>query len=180
MLAAQGGITLKKALKIVDSINLKMCYVAMVTLFVLMCMTTADTIMRKTPLGGITDSLDLTELFLVFIVFCGLAFLESERGHIRVDMFVNMLPRLLKKITETFLYLISAGILSLLFVSMFSDIFKKFKSGAATQVLGIPHWPFVIVVTIAVLLYAVTVLMHAIEIAIAKPDDAENKEEPVS
>lgn len=156
-----------------------MCYVAMVSLFVLMCMTTIDTIMRKTPLGGITDSLDLTELFLIFIVFCGLAYLESDRGHIRVDMFVNMFPRLLKKITEVFMYLLSAGILILLFFSMLSDIGSTFKSGAATQILQIPHWPFVVVVTVAIFLYAVTVLFHGIELIIGK-DDVEKTDESAS
>lgn len=167
---------MKKALKIVDSINLKMCYVAMVSLFVLMCMTTIDTIMRKTPLGGITDSIDLTELFLIFIVFCGLAFLESDRGHIRVDMFVNMMPKLLKKITEVFMYLLSAGILILLFISTFDDIGSTFESGAATQILQIPHWPFVVVVTVAIFLYAVTVLFHMIELIIGKNEEQQTEE----
>ncbi|NTV89740.1 MAG: TRAP transporter small permease [Clostridiales bacterium] len=159
---------MEKALKIVDSINLKMCYIAMVALFALMCMTTVDTITRKTPLGGITDSLDLTELFLIFIIFCGLAFLESERGHIRVDMFVNMLPGLLKKIIEFIMYMISAVILILLFYAMLGDIGSTFASGAATQVLHVPHWPFVVVVTVAVFLYALTVLLHGIEILTIK------------
>jgi TRAP-type C4-dicarboxylate transport system permease small subunit len=155
---------LKKTLKIVDSINMKICYIAMVALFALMCMTTVDTITRKTPLGGITDSLDLTELFMLFIVFCGLAYLESERGHIRVDMFVNMLPKLAKRIVEAALYLLSAVILILLFYAMFGDISSTFKSGAATQILHIPHWPFVVVVTVSIFLYAFTVLLHGIEI----------------
>ncbi|SHI07425.1 TRAP-type C4-dicarboxylate transport system, small permease component [Sporobacter termitidis DSM 10068] len=168
---------MKKALKIVDSINLKVCYIAMAALFVLMCMITVDTIMRKTPLGGIPDSQDLTELFLILIVFCGLAFLESDRGHIRVDMFVNMFPRLLKKITEVVMYLLSAGILMLLFYAMLGNIGSTYSSGAATQILRIPHWPFVAVVTVALFLYAFTVLLHGIEL-ITQKDDEKKTEKP--
>lgn len=168
---------MKKALKIVDSINLKMCYVAMAALFFLMCMTTVDTIARKIPtLGGIPDSMDLTEIGMVFIVFCGLAFLESERGHIRVDMFLNMFPKLIKRILESFLYILSAFILFLLFYAMFDKIFSTMKSGAATQLLHIPQWPFVIVVTAAIFLFAFTVLMHAVEVIAGKVEEPKEEE----
>jgi len=163
---------MQKALKIADSINEKMAYIAMATLFILMCLTTVDTITRKTPLGGITDSLDLTELFLVIIIFCTLAFLESERGHIRVDIFVNMFPGRLKKITESITYLLSTCILFLLFYSMLDNISDAYQSGTTTLNLGIPHWPFVVVVTAAIFLYAFTVLLHMIEVLIQKDDGA--------
>jgi TRAP-type C4-dicarboxylate transport system permease small subunit len=124
--------------------------------------------MLNTTLGCITDSLDITELFLIFIIFCGLAFLESGNGHIRVDMFVNMFPRILKKIVVFITYMLGAGILFLLTYAMFGDISETLNSGAATQVLHIPHWPFVVVTTVALLLYAVTVLFHGIELLIKK------------
>ena len=165
---------MQKALKIADSINQKMAYIAMTMLFLLMCLTTVDTITRKTPLGGITDSLDLTELFLVIIVFCTLAFLESERGHIRVDLLVNIFPGLFKKITESITSLLSAGILFLLFYAMFDNIRDTYQSGASTQILGIPHWPLVVVVAAAIFFYAFTVLLHMIEMIIEK-DDGEKK-----
>ena len=164
---------MKKVLKIVDSINLKICYVAMIALFVLMCLTTIDTITRKIPkdsvfpdwmAGGIPDSMDLTELMMIFIVFCGLAYLESERGHIRVDMFVNMLPRMGKRIVEGLLLVLEAAILFLMTYSMFEKILTTLKNGAATQLLHIPQWPFVIVVVIAMFFYSLIVLVHAIEV----------------
>jgi TRAP-type C4-dicarboxylate transport system permease small subunit len=143
----------------------------MVALFLLMCMTTVDTITRKTTIGGIPDSLDLTELFLVLIIFCGFAFLESEKGHIRVDMFVNMFPKLIGRIVRSLLYLVSAAILFLCTYALIINIIPTKNSGASTQLLHIPTWPFIIIATIAYLLYAITVLANAIEIIISDEDE---------
>jgi TRAP-type C4-dicarboxylate transport system permease small subunit len=142
----------------------------MISLFFLMCLTTLNTVMRKSPLGGITDSLDITEYFLVLIIYCGMAYLESEKGHIRVDMFLVMLPGALRKYTEAFWYLVSAGILGLFSYAMLLNIGSTYRSGAATQVMHIPQWPFTILVAAAISLYAVTVTLHLIEILIGSGD----------
>lgn len=155
-----------KALKVLRSINEKACYVAMVALFLLMILTVVNTLTRKTWIGGIPDSLDMTELFMILIVFCGFAFLESEKGHIRVDMLINQFPKMVKKIVSGILYLASAGILFLFFAAELKETAGKITTGASTQVLSIPHWPFTIIVAIAILLYGITLLAHAIEIFI--------------
>ena len=155
---------MKKALKVLYSINLKVCYISMISLFVLMLLTTINVTIRKLSLGGIPDSLDFTELLLVLIIYCSMAFLESEKGHIRVDMFLIMFPDKIKRYVEAFWYLLSSGTLFLFFYAMFSDIGSTYKSGAATQVLHVPEWPFTVVVTVAIFLYAVTVTLHLIEL----------------
>ena len=169
---------MKKTLRVVRSVNLKMCYVAMVAMAVLMLMTTVNTIMRKMMLGGITDNLDLTEYLLTLIIFCGLAFLESEKGHVRVDMFLIMLPKTLKRVAESVWYLLSAGVLFMLFYGMYVSIVPTYRSGAGSQVWHVPEWPFTAVVTVAIFLYAFTVLVHLIAIIIGKDEAPE--EEPES
>jgi len=155
---------LKKALKTLHSINMKLCYISMASLFFLMCFTTLNTVMRKSFMGGIADSLDITEYILVLIIFCGMAFLESEKGHIRVDMFLVMFSGVFRKIVEAFWYLLSAGMLSLFFYALLKNIGATYESGAATQVMRIPQWPFTAIVTFAVFLYAVTVILHLVQI----------------
>ena len=158
------GIALKKALRCMYSLNKKMCYVAMAAMFLLMCMTTIDIAMRKTATGGIADSFDITEIFMVLIIFCGFAFLESEKGHIRVDVLLNALPKTLRKIIDAATYLLSALILIPISYAMFQFIANRYHSGAATQDLAIPYWPFVVVVAVAFALFTITTALHAIEI----------------
>ena len=153
----------KKVLKVVNSINYKVCYISMVSLFVLMVMTTVNTVIRKLGIGGIVDAFDMTGLLMILMIFCALAFQESGKEHIRVDMFVEMMPRVGKLIVNTFLDLLTIGALGYLSYAYFIDVGPSYTSGAASQVLKIPEWPFKIVVAVSVALFAITVLLNMID-----------------
>jgi len=155
---------LTKALKILDNINLKICYISMGAAFFLMCMTTVHALLRKfTTLGGITDSLDLTTLSMTLIVFCAFAFMESQRGHVRVDVLVNLLPKKADTALQGVMLIISGIFLFILFYAVTSNITTIYARGAATMVLKIPHWPFYIVMAVGLCAYAITVFLHGIE-----------------
>jgi len=154
---------LKKVLKIVNAINLKVCYISMVALFVLMAMTTVNTVIRKLGIGGIVDAFDMTGLLMILMVFCALAYQESGKEHIRVDMFVEMMPKVWKHIVNTFLDLLTVGALGYLSYAYFIDIIPTRRSGSASQVLKIPDWPFYIVVAISVALFTITVFLNMID-----------------
>ena len=156
--------TLEKAIKFMDNITLKVCYVAMVAAFFLMCMTTVHAIMRKfTTLGGIKDSLGLTELTMVLIVFCSLAFMEAERGHIRVDILINKFPKKFGTALQGLLLIITGVFIFLIFFAMAGNITTVYARGAATVVWGIPHWPFLIVAVVGLFVYALAALLHGFE-----------------
>ena len=165
---------MKKALEIARSINLRICYISMVSMFILMCLTTVNTIMRKIYfVGGIKDAFDMTAMLLVLIVFCAMAFLESGKGHVRVGMLFLVLPNLPKKIVEAFWYLISSGILFLFTLSLYNNIWSTYASRAASQVFAIPWWPFAVVITVAVLAYALTVLTRLFAILAGQDSEKE-------
>ena len=169
---------MEKALKFIDNINLKVCYVSMGAAFFLMCMTTVHAIFRKfTHLGGITDSLDITTLSMTLIVFCAFAFMESQRGHVRVDVLVNVFPKKANTVLQGVMLLISAGFLFILFYAVASNIPVIHARGASSMVLNIPHWPFYIVMAVGLFVYAVTVLLHGIEKAPEEKEVSENKKE---
>ena len=156
--------TIRKILRILEYINLRAIWVSMAALFVLMIMTSYNAIVRRAGIGGVADSLDLTQLLMILIIFCALAFQESKRGHIRVDMFVVMMPKLASKLVDGFFNLISAGILGIFAYAYYDSIAGSRRSGAATQVYRIPEWPFVIVVSIVIALFALTMLFNTIDI----------------
>jgi TRAP-type C4-dicarboxylate transport system permease small subunit len=139
--------------------------------FFLMCMTTIHAVFRKfTSFGGITDSLGITELTMVLIVFCSLAYMESERGHVRVDILVNKFPKRFVSILTGILYLLTAAFIFVLFYAVAGNVGTIMSRGAATQILHIPFWPFYAVICVGLFAYALTVLFHAIEEFGKKPD----------
>jgi len=154
---------IKKVLKIVNAINLKVCYISMVAIFVLMLLTTVNVIVRKLGIWGVPDAFDMTNLLMILIVFCALAYQESVKEHIRVDMLVEMLPNILKHIVNALFDLLTVGTLGYFSYAYYTEISRRLRSGAASQILKIPEWPFCIVVAVVSALFALTVLLNMID-----------------
>ena len=153
-----------KLLKSVDLINFRICNVAMWTVFFLMFLTTIHAILRKfTLLGGIRDALPITELAMVVLVFCGFAYMQSQKGHVRVDFLVNRLPRGLSKLLEIVTLFIGSGIIWVMFYASITNIIPTYAKGASTMLLKIPFWPFMIVISVGLFFYALTLALHAID-----------------
>jgi TRAP-type C4-dicarboxylate transport system permease small subunit len=147
-----------------DAVNLKVCYVAMASTFFLMCMTTVHAILRKfTNLGGITDSLDITILCMVVLVFCSFAFMESQHGHVRVTVLADRFPSRFGAGLHGVLLILTGLFIFIMFYAVAGNITTIMSRGAATLVLKIPFWPFHIVMAVGLFVYALTVVFHGIE-----------------
>ena len=167
------AMAFSKVLKFAKSVNMKVCIVSMAAAFLLMCLTSINTILNTASIGSIPDAFPLTEYFMILIVFCALAFQESEKEHIRVDMFVVMLPKKLGKIVNIVFDLLTFGAVSYLSYAYFTDVPSSRLSGSASSLLKVPEWPFKLIVGIAVALFAITILLDTIEHFL--PDRAEAK-----
>ena len=165
----------RNVLKIMKSINMKVCMVSMGACFLLMCLTSINTVLNTASLGAIPDAFPLTEYLMILIVFCALAFQESEKEHIRVDMFVTMLPKIVGKIVNIVFDLLTCGAVAYLSYAYASDIAISRRSGAASSLLKIPEWPFYIVVAVAVALFAITILLHTVEHFLPEAPEAEGE-----
>jgi TRAP-type C4-dicarboxylate transport system permease small subunit len=140
--------------------------------FFLMCMTTIHAVLRKfTSFGGFTDNVDITNLTMILIVFCGLAFMESERGHVRVNVFVDKFPIGSRRVVQAIMYFITTIILFIMFYAVVKNIGPMMHSGAATTALHIPNWPFAIILSVGVFFYALTALLHAIGFCGKPPEE---------
>jgi len=154
---------LTRFLKIIDAVCAKLSWVSIGVTFFLMCMTSIHVLLRKfTQHWSVPGSIELTELSLVVIVFCAVGYLQSQDGHVRVNMFVGMLPKRAQHFISFVILLLSAATLVGMFYAALLQITAQFNSGLATSVLRIPIWPFVIVSCIGILLYAVSLFGHAL------------------
>ncbi|MDR2295639.1 MAG: TRAP transporter small permease [Clostridiales Family XIII bacterium] len=154
-----------RLIKITDAICDKFSYVALAATFFLMCMMSIHVILRKfTSSGGISASLELTEVSMVVIVFCALAYLQANDGHVRVSMFADLLPPPAKKILNFVILIISAVVLFVMAYAAARNIGTQFASGAQTQVWKIPLWPFVVLTAVGLLLYALRVFLSAVSL----------------
>jgi len=162
-----------KTKDVVQFINRKYLHISMAALFIMMAMTVINTVIRKAGIGGIVDAFDMTNLLMICTVYCALAYQESIKGHVRIDMFVDMLPGISSKIVDTILNVLSVAIMAVMFYAYFNAIVPRFHSGSSTQVLKIPEWPFYILVTIGLFLFTLAMLLNTIGAFVP-----EKKEEP--
>ena len=162
-----------KIQSIVTAINKAFLHIAMAALFIVMVMTAIHAILRRAAIGGIADSLDVTQILLILVVYCALAYQESVKGHVRIDMFVDMLPKVASLSVKALLDALTVGILAIFAYSYFINIIPRFNSGAATSVWRIPEWPFVIVVAIGLVLFTAATLLNTIELFLPPNENAD-------
>lgn len=131
--------------------------------FFLMCVTTVDVILRKLPVhASVKGSYDMTEMGMVVIVFFGIAYFQSEHGHVRVEMFIEKFPYTVRCIVEGVVNFVEAIFGALMCYAAFQQISTLYSRNAGTSVIHIPHWPFAIFMTIGLLLFTIFLILDGI------------------
>ncbi|MDR3294535.1 MAG: TRAP transporter small permease [Clostridiales Family XIII bacterium] len=141
----------------------KLSYVSMAVCFFMMIMTTVDVILRKVSARGINGSYELTEIGMVALVFCAMAFLQMKRGQVRVDMFVAFLPARGRHFLEGAVLLVSTVVVLFMAYAAYLQISQQLAMKLTTSLLHIPVYPFVVITCVGLLLYAVGLFANALE-----------------
>ncbi|MDR1571001.1 MAG: TRAP transporter small permease [Clostridiales Family XIII bacterium] len=149
--------------KIIDTVCEKVSYVSMAVTFIMMMMTTVDVVLRKVSVRGINGSYELTEVGMVTLVFCAIAFLQTNRGQIRVGMLVERFPERARHFLEGVILLLSAAILAVICYATYLQIGKQYEAQLTTSLLHVPIYPFMAITSFGLLLYTLAILANATE-----------------
>lgn len=144
-------------------------FIGLAVIFVLMIITTVDVILRAISKAvgdglalSIKGSYDMTEMGMVIIVFFGIAYFQSHRGHVRVEMFVEKFPYVVRCIIEGIVNLVEGGFGALMCYACFQQISRLQSRGVSTATIHIPHWPLAIFMTIGMLLFTIFLFLDGI------------------
>jgi TRAP-type transport system small permease protein len=107
------------------------------------------------PLPG---ALELSELFMVFLVFGAFAVTELRNGHVDIDVLVAKLPPRGRALSETFAALLSAAFWGAITWRTALHAENVWGAGETTPNLGLPIGPFVWVAVIGTLLFTLALL----------------------
>ena len=152
-------IKVRKSLgKIVNAL----CAVGMAVTFILMFITTIDVILRKVSDISVRGSYEMTEMGMVVLIFFGIAALQVARGHVRVDMFAEKFPRTFRLVLDVVVMVIETAVMGLMTYCGVLKLLADFDRGLGTAVLGIPTWPFAVLMTLGLLLFTALLLIDAI------------------
>lgn len=146
---------------IMDSIILKttksVSWLSMVCLLIVALLATADAISSKIFSKSITNTTELVTYLNIPVVFLSMAYVQSDRGHTKVDLLCNNFPKMIQKFINVFSNL--AGLIVCILLGKFAidNTISKFTTNARSAMTSSAFavWPFAAAVAIGFLLLAI-------------------------
>ena len=147
--------------KPLDAVERVFTFLAMISVFIMVCLTAADAMGRYFLNKPISGAYEITENYLmIFAVYLALAFAYREGANVRLTFVVSRLP---KKTQLVIKYV----------VQIFSILFVIFLFGSATRMnlgrlddvvelsktLSIPVWPAYLIVSLGLLFMGLFVFL---------------------
>ena len=145
--------------------RLRVCFALGLTaaacLLFMMLLTVTDVILRYMgwPMKG---TFELTKLLLVSLVFIGVAYTQVKKGHISVDVAFSRLPKKAQGVVGGIISLLSLGLFSLIAWQGFLQAEFLWLKSQTTGILGIPIWPFLLLVALGSIVLCLLLLVESI------------------
>jgi TRAP-type C4-dicarboxylate transport system permease small subunit len=147
----------------IDQLEKILQVISQVIVLLLMLVSVANIIGRffSYPIVG---SVEVSILFMVFIIYLGLAHTQSEHGHVRVDLVLNMLrPKARKKIEMISLFICFAFLIILFWNTLLEGI-KAFEiKSYLLGLISFPTWPGYLIIPFGIFFFIVRVLIHIVQ-----------------
>lgn len=148
--------------KKMDAISSALNAVGVVVLCLLMFLTSADVFMRYLFNRPIKGAFELAELMMVVTVFFALAYTESKKKHIRVELLVDRLPQRSRAAIDAFTSLLSLGIISVIIWQGALSSHESALSGEHSAILQIPLFYFKALVPLGALVLNINIFISVI------------------
>jgi TRAP-type C4-dicarboxylate transport system permease small subunit len=143
-------------------------YLGSFVILVMMCLTTADVVGRYIFNAPILGLFELTEFMMLVIVFSFLAYSQSHKSHICVDLFFNFLPEKLKFYIDLFNHVVC---LALMVLITWMGVEKALEMREVREIspnLGIPVYPFVFFVVLGCVVMCIEYIRDLIRLFVSK------------
>lgn len=154
------GLKMTNAIKPVIRIG---GYIAAVVLAAMMLLTVLDVFLRYVFNRPILGGMEITEHMMLVLCFLAISYCATEGRHVKVDLLVARL----KDRVQTIFAVIVYGLSLVLFIPMtlvyIPEAIVVQRFGEESEVLGIPAFPFYIVVIIGCGLLSIVLLVELIK-----------------
>jgi TRAP-type transport system small permease protein len=144
-------------------INRFLTHLGSIALAVLMLLTVADVFGRYFLNRPAPGTFELTELFMVFIVFLALGLAQHHNEHISLDLAYNYFPSRLKKLTNVLIDVVSLAVMAAVTWQLYEYSARMGDGTYTTAVLQLPIQPFVIVAVAGTAAYVLAILCDLIK-----------------
>ncbi|MFH1651936.1 MAG: TRAP transporter small permease [Chloroflexota bacterium] len=132
-------------------------------IFIIMVVSSADVFGRYFLSRPVTGALEIIEYAMVIVFFPGLAYIQSKRGNLIVEVIHDKFPKKVQSAIETLGLLIGIFMFGLIvWQNTLSGLDYLHGSGAST-LLHIPVWPFKFVIVVGAFFVGLEMLIQFIQ-----------------
>jgi TRAP-type transport system small permease protein len=144
------------------TINRFLTHVGSIALAGLMLLTVADVCGRYFLNRPVPGTFELTELFMVFIVFLALGLAQHHNEHISLDLAYNYFSPRLKKYTNILINIVNLNVMAAVTWQLYEYSARMSEGDYTTAVLQLPIRPFVVVALAGTAAYMLAILCDLI------------------
>lgn len=147
-------------MKAIYRITKYMGYVGAFFIAAMMILTTVDVFLRyvfNKPIGGVAE---LCAIMLVMVVAAALGWTALERGHVKVDLLMEHLPKKVQYVVDALMYLLALGIFGLMTVWTTGELFTPQDS---SSILRVSLTPFMWIFWVGLVVFCICIIVMIIE-----------------
>jgi len=133
-------------------------------LAVMLLLTYTDVIGREVLNTPIVANNEMTELLMGLVVYLGVSLTTRMRGHVRVDILLNIMPRRLQAVADSLTLLLCTFFVAAMAWRLYERAVVKFTKGDVTDLWKIPTWPVAAVMTLCAALMAVLLFIQWVQV----------------
>jgi TRAP-type C4-dicarboxylate transport system permease small subunit len=147
-----------------------LAYIGAVALFGTMCLTAADVIGRYVFNAPILGVFELTEFLVLILIFSFLAYTQSQKTHVAVELLLKILPKKIQAVIDMFNHVVCLVLMILITWMGFKKALELMEVGEASPNLGIPDYPFVFFLTLGCTVMCLEYLRDIIRLFVNKKE----------
>jgi len=148
-----------------------MTLVSALALIIIMVVTSADVLMRRFLNKPITGSLEISTSLLIVVIFCCVAWVMTEKGHIIVDIFSDRYPKKVREVITSIALFLSMITVGLICWGSINFGLQQYRIGEVTVLIGLPVAPFIFVLAFGSGLFGLVILIQFINTFIRSKED---------
>ncbi len=118
-------------------------YLGAFALFAMMLLTTADVVGRYIFNAPILGVFEVTEFMVLILIFSFIAYTQSHKAHVSVDLLVTNLPKRIQVYVDLFNHAVCLLLMALITWMGVERALEMMETGEASPNLGVPDYPFV-------------------------------------
>ena len=154
-----------------------LAYAAGAALLWLMLLTVVAVVMRYVFNAPILGAQDISEISLAVVVFLGIPYCGWTGGHVAVDLISTVVGESRLRYTDTLMRLVGAVLFGFVAWQAMRQGLDALEYGDATNLVDIPHYPFMFLMSFGWLLFAGVLLIQAVVGIVQAPQTPQEQAE---